>query len=382
MSQFSVPCSVYRGGTSRGLFFLKKDLPGDVRQRNRIFLTGIDGLNPSQVDGLGGTSSSTSKVCVLAPSQRDGIDVDWTFYQLGVGVEVVDDKGTCGNLMAAVGAFAVDSGLVHVPAGAERVQVMVYSTNIKKNIRIDVPVVNGCARVSGSYHVPGLVGPGALIGLSIQNPGGEKTGRTLPLGPLFHLDDNGRTIEATFTDMINPFVFVDARDFGLDGTEPSPAIAGDKLLMTRLIGLRDQAAVKAGMAKDATDAAKNSPAVPKIAMVVPPRDYVTLSGTVVHADQVDVLVKVVSMGLLHRTSPASGLYNLASTCLMPGTLPSRLSGLPAGVGRLVRIGHPDGVVEVRVTMSAEGTVTGVGLERTARRIMKGELYVPEAVRDC
>ena len=134
MSQFSVPCSVYRGGTSRGLFFQKKDLPEDVAARNRIFLEAMDSDNPSQVNGLGGTTSSTSKVCVVSPSEREGVDVDWTFYQLGVGVAVVDDKGTCGNLMSGVGAFAVDEGLVKLDPQATMADVYVYNTNIK-NLR-------------------------------------------------------------------------------------------------------------------------------------------------------------------------------------------------------------------------------------------------------
>ena len=104
MSQFPVPCSVYRGGTSRGLMFHKRDLPADATARNKIFLDGIDAYNPSQVNGLGGTSSSTSKVCVVSPSTIEGVDGDWTFYQVGTGEPVVDDKGTCGNMMAAVGA--------------------------------------------------------------------------------------------------------------------------------------------------------------------------------------------------------------------------------------------------------------------------------------
>ena len=382
MPQFSIPCSVYRGGTSRGLFFLKSDLPADTRQRNRVFLTGIDGLNPSQVDGLGGATSSTSKVCVLAPSERPGVDADWTFFQLGVGAEVVDEKGTCGNLMAAAGAFAVDSGLVKVSPGASHAAVMVYSTNIKKVIRIDVPLAGECARASGGFRMPGIVRPGALVKLSIRNPGGEKTGTIQPLGPLCALKDGDRDVEATLTDMINPFLFVAASDFGLTGGEPSAAISGDGALMARLNAVRDRAAVAAGMAGDPEDAAKNSPAVPKIAMVAPARGYMTLSGTEVRAEDADILVKVLSMGMLHRTSPASGLYNLAAACLMKGTLPARLAGLPeGGRSRLVRIGHPDGVAEVRVDLSEDGArIEGVGLERTARRIMKGELYVPEAIR--
>lgn len=383
MSQFSVPCNVYRGGTSRGLFFLKKDLPDDVDLRNRIFMTGIDCANPSQVDGLGGATSSTSKVCVLSPSEREGIDVDWTFYQLGVGVAVVDDGGTCGNLMAAVGAFAVDSGLVDVKEGVDTFPLEVFNTNIRKAIHMEVPVTDGKARTSGNFVMPGIATSGAMIRLSILDPGGERTGILQPLGARFgYSRKTGEKFEGTFTDLINPFFFVDAADFDLEGDESPSVISGNSALLAELNGIRDGIAVAAGMASDEEEAARLSPSVPKIAMVASPRSYRTLSGDIVRAEEVDVLVKVLSMGKLHRTSPASGLYNLAATAMLGGTVPHSVSGLPEGKdGGTVRIGHPDGVVEVNVSLSSDGSgVSGVGLDRTARRIMSGDLYVPRSIR--
>jgi hypothetical protein len=378
MAQFSVPCSVYRGGTSRGLFFQKKDLPEDTRKRNKIFLEGIDCYNPSQVNGLGGTTSSTSKVCVISPSAHKGADVDWTFYQLGVAEAVVDDKGTCGNLMAAVGAFTVDEGFVAVDPAAERTDVYVYNTNIKKVLHMEIPVINGKAKVSGDYLMPGVVKPGAMFRVSIVSPGGEMTGKLLLLGPKREVQTEESTYEVTFSDLINPFIFIAGHALGLTGNEPSSVVAANQALLNELNLIRDKIAVVAGMAANEQDARQNKPNVPKIAMVAPAQDYVTTEGELIKKEEVDVLIKVVSMGKLHRTSPASGLYNLAAATLLPGTIPNQIAGFPQGVKeQMIRIGHPEGVVEVRVTLTEDGkSVEKVGMERTARRIMKGEIFTP------
>ncbi|MHC1761429.1 MAG: PrpF domain-containing protein [Negativicutes bacterium] len=378
MSQKAVPCVVYRGGTSRGLFFHKRDLPEDAAAIKQIFFTGIDVYNLSQVNGLGGTTSSTSKVCVISPSSQQGAEVDWTFYQLGVGVEVADDKGTCGNLMSAAGAFAIDEGLVAVDPDAEKTIVNVYNTNINKILRMEIPVIGGKARVSGDYAMPGVVKPGAMIRVSIVNPGGEKTGKTLPLGSELTVSTPRASYAATLCDLINPFVYVASQDVGLVGTEASSEVASNQVLLDELNLIRDNTAVLAGMAKSVEDAKNNSPAVPKISMVAPPQDYVTTTGEFIKSGDVDILVKVLSMGRLHRTSPASGLYNLAAATLLPGTIPNRISRIARGVKeQVIRIGHPEGVVEVRVTLTDDmNGVAGVGMDRTARRIMKGELFVP------
>ena len=378
MAQFSIPCSVYRGGTSRGLFFQKKDLPEEVQARNKIFLEGIDCYNPSQVNGLGGTTSSTSKVCVISPSSQQGADVDWTFYQLGVAEAVVDDKGTCGNLMAAVGAFTVDEGLVAVDPAAGMTDVFVYNTNIKKILHMEIPVVNGKAKVSGDYLMPGIVKPGAMFRVSIVNPGGEMTGKLLLRGPICEVKTEKSVYQATFSDLINPFIFLAGQDVGLIGNEPISAVAANQALLDELNLIRDKMAVAAGMADSELDARQNKPNVPKIAVITPAQDYTTTGGELIKKEEVDILVKVVSMGKLHRTSPASCLYNLAAVSLLPGTVPHRIAGFPAGLkDRMIRIGHPEGVVEVRVTLTGDGkNVAKVGMERTARRIMKGELFTP------
>ncbi|SDI55146.1 PrpF domain-containing protein [Natribacillus halophilus] len=139
MAQYAISCSVYRGGTSRGLFFHEKDLPTKEWEKQQVFLEAVDAYNPSQIDGLGSGTSHTSKVVVISPSEREDADVNYTFYQIGIGQEIVDDKGTCGNLMAAVGAFAVNEQLVN-PSNGIGVTVRASNTNIGKIISIHVPI--------------------------------------------------------------------------------------------------------------------------------------------------------------------------------------------------------------------------------------------------
>ncbi|WP_126428119.1 PrpF domain-containing protein [Brevibacillus marinus] len=378
MSQYAVPCVVYRGGTSRGLFFHKKDLPHDSEEQKRIFFAGIDAYNPSQVNGLGSATSHTSKVVVIAPPSVEGADVDYTFYQIGIGELVADDKGTCGNLMAAVGAFAVDEGMVRVDPAADYVTVTAYNTNIGKMLRLHVPVVNGKAKVQGDYLMPGLITTGAKYLVDILNPGGGKTGATLPLGASYTLAANGKQYPLSFVDVVNPFVYVPSDALGLKGTELNSELAGNSELLAELDMIRCDAAVRSGMEKSVQDA-KQAPAVPKVAIVAKPQDYVTSSGQLIKAEEVDIVAKMLSMGRFHRTFAGSGLYNLAAAVLLPGTVAQQLAAKKESSGpQIVRIGHPEGVAHVRVALTEDGQdVAFVGLERTARRIIKGDLYIPE-----
>lgn len=376
MPQKSVPCVVYRGGTSRGLFFHKQDLPIDKEQRNEIFLQGIDAWNIAQVDGLGGGTSSTSKVCIIDKPSQVGAHADWTFCQLGIADTIVDEKGTCGNLMAAVGAFVVDEGMVPDVESANEAEVMVYNTNIKKMLAIKLPLVDGQLRTQGDYAMPGVVQAGAMIDVSIVNPGGGMLGTQLACGKSSKFELDGKEYRSTISDVINPFVFVAGADFGLQGCESNKEVSAMEPVISKLNALRNKACAHCGIAKDEEDARLHKQNVPKIALIAPAQDYVTTDGKLVKKEEVDILIKVISMGKLHRTSPASGLYNLAATALLPGTVANQIACFAAGIReKIVRIGHAEGVVEIKVVLDDSGEqVAKVGMQRTARRIMKGELF--------
>lgn len=378
ISQYSIPAAVYRGGTSRGILFHEKDLPEEKERQREIFLAGIDAYNPTQINGLGSGTSHTSKVMVIAPPTVDGADVDYTFYQIGIGEEVVDDEGTCGNLMAAVGAFSVDEGLVKTNSSDEFVTVSAFNRNIGKMIRMEVPVVNGKAKVSGDYDMPGLVKNGAKIKVDILAPGGGKTGQTLLLGPSGHVPTEKKIYPTSFVDIVNPFVFVAASEFGLKGSELNSELATDEKLLAELESIRVNMALKAGM-YFSVEKAKNAPAIPKIAIVAEPHDYVTSAGKMIKTEEVDIVAKMVSMHKFHRTFAGSGLYNLAASVLLKDTIPNQFfNKKELSKEQLIRIGHPEGIAEVRVALTDDGfDVEFVGLDRTARRIMKGDLYIPE-----
>ncbi|MDR1710071.1 MAG: PrpF protein, partial [Candidatus Accumulibacter sp.] len=301
MSQIAIPAVVYRGGTSRGIFFHKKDLPDDAGQRARIFEHGIDSWNLSQVDGLGAGTSHTSKCVVIAPSQRPGVDIEYTFYQIGIGKRIADCTGTCGNLMAGSAAFAIDEGLVPVSPDQDSATVTVYDTNAAKTLVITVALENGLAKSAGDCYIPGIVRPGAPIGISILDPAGGKTGKALPLGPVIRVDTAWGEFHATVVDMINPFVFVAAEEVGLTGAEPFSVLAADEERLKTIDAIRDTAAVELGWARDAAEAREKSPAIPKVAVVAAPCDYAASSGAAIKASDVDIVVRGLSMSRLHRT---------------------------------------------------------------------------------
>lgn len=378
MTQFAIPCVVYRGGTSRGVFFHKKDLPEEKALQEEIFLRAIGAEDASHVDGLGGGTSHTSKVVIIDKSDQVDADIDYTFVQLGMGSNVIDYEGTCGNLMAAVGAFAVDEGLVDVSDDMESVKVSVWNTNIQRYLTIHVPLQKGNAKVTGDYLMSGVFHSGAKYLVNIENPGGGKTGRTLPLRAVSSVQLDGKSYEISFCDIVNPFVYVEAESLGLSGTELNKEIMNKPSIMQLLEGIREHAAVESKLSANIIEAREHSPAIPKVAFVSTPKDYYTSTGKLIKKEDYDILARMVSMGKMHRTFAVSGLLNVAGACLLEGTIPYKLCQRECtNKEETIRIGHPEGVISVRVKKHEQNErIEYVGLERTARRIMSGNLLIP------
>ena len=215
MAQMRVKASVYRGGTSRGVFFHSDDLPKEKEEQHRIFLNVMDSVNNNQINGLGSGTSHTSKVVVMSPPTVESVHMDYTFYQIGFEHGHVDAHGTCGNLMGAVGAYVVDEGYVDIPEGATSVEVRVFNTNINRVIAMTVPVENGEYAVVGDYDMAGVKQKGGRIEVKMMHPGGSKLGSTMPLGPVHSLQVGNETYEVSVVDIVNPFVYVRAKDLGL-----------------------------------------------------------------------------------------------------------------------------------------------------------------------
>src|SRR5579884_974369 len=373
-----------RGGTSRALFFRGEDLPADPAQRDRIFLAALGSPDPygRQLDGLGGGYSSTSKVAIISPSSQPGVDVDYTFAQVEVMRPQVDYRGNCGNISSAVGPYAIDEGLVR--SVVEPVTtVTFFNTNTAKRIVAHVPVEDGQAAVEGDFALDGVAGTGARIRLDFLDPGGAVTGRLLPTGQVQDdLEVPGLgLIRASLVDATNPMVFVRAADLGLAGTESPAAIDADDTLATKLERIRAAAAVRMGIAPDVLTATEQSPAVPKIAVVAPPRDYVDISGRAIAGPSVDLVALGISMGKAHRAFALTAAMCLAVAAHVPGTVVAEVAR-PLAPGQDVRIGHPSGILPVAATVEAcTGSYHAVqtSVYRTARRLMEGWVRIPRSV---
>lgn len=374
-----------RGGTSRALVFHRADLPADQAAWDPLFLAALGSPDPTgrQLDGLGGGISSLSKVAVVGPASRPDADVDYTFGQVEVTRPFVDYRGNCGNISSAIGPFAIDEGLV--PAREPETLVRIHNTNTRKLIHAHVPVVSGGAAVRGDFTLPGVPGLGARIALEFLDPGGAVTGCLLPTGsPQDVLEASGvGAVAASLVDATNPMVFVRAKDLGLEGTESPDALDADRDLAARLEAIRAAAAVRIGLAADPERATRETPAVPKVAIVAPPVSYRTLGGTEIGVEAIDLVSRVISMGKAHRAYALTGAMCLAVAARLPGTVAHEAAGGLTWAGD-VRIGHPSGVLPVAASITPNPTaaapsvpiVRSITVYRTARRLMEGFVLIP------
>lgn len=369
-----------RGGTSRALLFHRADLPRDRSAWDPIFLAALGSPDPSgrQLDGLGGGISSLSKVAIVGPPTHPEADVDYTFGQVEVTRPFVDYAGNCGNISSAIGPFAIDEGLV--PAREPETLVRIHNTNTRKLIHAHVPVAGGTAAVSGDFALPGVPGTGARIALDFLDPGGAVTGRLLPTGHARDvLDVPGiGAIAVSLVDATNPVVFVRAKDLGLEGTERPEALDAEPGLAERLEAIRAAAAIRMGLARDAEEATRQSPAVPKVALVAPPAEYRTLAGDRVAPGAVDLVARIVSMGKVHRAFALTGAMCLAVAAHLEGSLTHEAAAGRAPGGD-VRIGHPSGILAVTATVTRDAgapVARAVTVYRTARRLMEGFVCLP------
>lgn len=382
MSYRAVECSILRGGTSRGVFFRRSVLPDNLGAVERILLHAMGSPDPRQTDGLGGGTSVTSKVAIIGPSARPDADVDYTFAQVGVDRAVVDWGGNCGNISAAVGPYAVDAGLV--PAGAGTTIVRIHNTNTGKVIIATVPTEDGRALAEGDHRIPGVPSSGARILLEFVDPGGSATGSLLPTGEPIETTRlrDGRVVTISIVDAANPVVFVRAGDLGLSGTELPVEIVGRLDTMAALEELRSYGAERIGLVVDPADATRITPGLPKVAFVGPPTATLTTEGAVVAADQMDLAARLMSMQAPHRSFAVTGAIATAVAAALPGTVVREAIGglVPQNGLTEVRIGHPAGVMTVAARIEGGHPMSAL-VDRTARHIMDGVLWVPDRLMD-
>lgn len=337
--QIKVPATYIRGGTSKGVFFSLKDLPEACQvpgaARDKLLMRVIGSPDPygKQIDGMGGATSSTSKTVILAKSEQPDHDVDYLFGQVSIDTAFVDWSGNCGNLSAAVGAFAISAGLVdasRIPHNGT-CTVRIWQKNISKTIIAHVPITNGAVQETGDFELDGVTFPAAEVQLEFLDPAdegeGEGGGSMFPTGNL--VDDlevpGVGTFKATLINAGIPTIFVNAEDIGYIGTELQEAINSDAQALARFETIRAWGAVRMGLINDVSEAAKRQH-TPKIAFVSKPKDYTASSGKEVKASDVDLLVRALSMGKLHHAMMGTAAVAIGTAAAIPGTLVNLAAG--------------------------------------------------------
>ncbi|KAI1311784.1 DUF453 domain protein [Xylaria venustula] len=366
--QQSIPASYYRGGTSRAVMLRREDLPPDQSQWDSIFLGCIGSPDPymRQLDGMGGGISSLSKVCVVGPSSHPEADVDYTFVSLGIDNAQVDYSSNCGNMLAAVGPFAVDTGIASVGGGGvgngDEATVRIRNTNTDKIIHSSFAVVvdgeGAEAAAGGDLAIDGVSGLAAPIRLQFMRPAGSRTGKLLPTGSATDTFDN---ITVTCIDAGNPCVFVSAAQLGVPCDLTPQQIDDHPTLKPRLESIRRMAAVKMGLAptEDQTPGS-----VPKIAIVAPPAD----------PSRSNIEVRAMSVGQPHKAIPITVALAIAAAAKLKDTTVSECVVKGDSDASATLIHHASGVLSVDGKFLDSGELESATVLRTARRLMEGRVF--------
>ncbi len=390
LPQIRIPATYMRGGTSKGVFFRLQDLPERAQvpgpARDALLCRVIGSPDPygKHTDGMGGATSSTSKVVIISPSTQADHDVDYLYGQVPIDGAFIDWSGNCGNLSSAVGPFAIANGMVD-PARVPRdglCTVRIWQANIQKTIIAHVQVTGGEVQETGDFELDGVTFPAAEVQLEFIDPAdegdGDGGGAMFPTGNLVDdLDVPGVGVfKATMINAGVPMVFVEAAALGYDGTELQGAINEDRDALAKLEAIRAHGAVRMGLVADA-DAAAKRPLTPKVAFVAPPRDYVSSSGKPVSAADIGLLARAVSMGKLHHAMMGTASVAIATAAAVPGTLVNAAAG--GGTREVLVFGHPSGTLRVGADVrQVDGAwvVTKAVMSRSARVLMEGTVRVP------
>jgi 2-methylaconitate isomerase len=375
--QQKIPAVYMRGGTSKGVFFRAEDLPADKAARERILLRVIGSPDRygKQTDGMGGATSSTSKIVILSKSERPDCDIDYLFGQVSIDAPVIDWSGNCGNLTTAVGPFAISEGLVAAPRDGEAI-VRIWQANIHKRIVSHVPMKDGEVVELGGFELDGVAFPAAEVKLEFLDPAG---GGMFPTGAkidVLQVPGVG-AIEATLINAGNPTIFVDAARLGLTGTELQGDINGNARVLALAEAVRSHGAFAMGLVKTPQEATERRQHTPKLSFVARPAGYIASDGRKIDAGTIDLLARIFSMGVLHHAMTGTGAVAIAAAAAVPGTVVSRVA--PVGADGRVTFGHPSGVLNVGAEAcekDGQWAVAKVMMSRSARRLMEGWVRVP------
>lgn len=383
--QIKIPATYMRGGTSKGVFFRLNDLPEKAQTpgqaRDKLLLRVIGSPDPyqKQTDGMGGATSSTSKTVILSKSTQPDHDVDYLFGQVSIDKPFVDWSGNCGNLTAAVGAFAINSGFVakdRIPENGTAI-VRIWQANIRKTIIANVPITNGEVQETGDFELDGVTFPAAEVQVEFMDPA-DGEGSMFPTGNLVdELEVPGvGTLKATMINAGIPTVFINADAVGYTGIELQDDINSDPEALAMFESIRAHGALKMGLIQNIEEAVARQH-TPKVAFVAPPADYTASSGKSIGAGDIDVLVRALSMGKLHHAMMGTAAVAIATAAAIPGTLVNLAAG--GGDRTSVTFGHPSGTLQVGAEakeVNGQWTATKAIMSRSARILMEGWVRVP------
>ncbi len=372
------PTVYMRGGTSKGCFFLRDDLPEDQSQWDSIFLQTMGSPDPKQIDGLGGCVSTNNKIVVVWKSQEPGVDVEYLIGQVIVGKNKVDYRSNCGNMTSAVGPFAVEEGLVTVTQPITTVHLLNRNTNKYIDVTVPIDPATGSFASEGTCAIAGVDGTAAELWVHFLDPAGAVTGKLLPTGKVLDtLNIPGfGPLDVTILDVSNPMVLLRAKDLGLQGSELPDQINGNATLSALLETIRGTVCCHLGLAADLEDASRNSAAVPKIGFVAPPMDYADISGDMAARTKMDLCARVISVFQCHKACPLTSACAISAAAALEGSLVWE-AAQTADLSRGIRIGHPSGIMTMLpdFTTISPPQLRSVAVQRTARRIMDGTLYI-------
>src|SRR4051812_33048101 len=355
-----IPCTLMRGGTSKGLYFHERDLPAERELRDRVLLAAMGSPDARQIDGVGGGHPLTSKVAIIKKSQRPNVDVDYLFLQVVVGKAEVSDSQNCGNILAGVGPWAIDQGLITVSGATTPVRIHMVNTDSVAVAHVATP--NGAVEYEGDARIDGVPGTAAPVRLEFLDIAGSSCGALLPTGRARDRIDN---VEVTCIDNGMPVVLLRAADFGLDGTETPEQLESNAELKARI----EQIRLKLGSPMNLGDVLKKT--VPKMCLISAPRDGGSIATRTFIPHRV------------HGSIGVLGAVSVATACALPGSIAAEIAHVVSTQSeQRIEVEHPTGFFTVDLELHREGgsvTVQRSALLRTSRLLMRGEVFVPGSI---
>lgn len=372
-----VRSSIIRGGTSKGVYIMKNELPADEAVRDEVISSIFGGADARQINGLGGANSLTSKVAIVSVSNRNDADIDYTFGQVDINTGRIDYNSNCGNILSGIGPYAIDEGLVSVTEPVTKVRI--YNTNTNKLSIAEVPVLHGRSMSEGEYSIDGVPGTGAKIVLDFLDAAGSKTGKLFPTGnrtDIFEVPGY-KNVEVSIVDITAPVAFVTADSIGLKGTELSHELTEEQSDVLETI--RGMTAERIGFVNHYSEAKETTPATPKVIIVSKGQSYVTESETTIEGSSINLTGRAMSMQKMHKAFPVTGGLCTAAAAQLKGTVVHSCWQETANTAEVV-VGHPSGSMEFVIDIEDDGTnvtFNKTAVARTSRRLMEGYVYVPK-----